>query len=101
ATVAEITGKNFIVDPRVEGKVTVITSEPMTPDEVYHTFLSVLRINGYAAVPNGKLVRIVPDAVARQFDTPPEVPGSTDTNTLVTRVIAVNNVSARDLAELL
>lgn len=101
ATVAEITGKNFIVDPRVEGKVTVITSEPMTPDEVYHTFLSVLRINGYAAVPNGKLIRIVPDAIARQFDSPPEVPGTTDSNTIVTRVLVVNNVSARELAELL
>jgi general secretion pathway protein D len=101
ATVAEITGKNFIVDPRVEGKVTVITSEPMTPEDVYHTFLSVLRINGYAAVPNGKLIRIVPDAIARQFDSPPEVPGSTDSNTIVTRVLVVNNVSARELAELL
>lgn len=101
ATVAEITGKNFIVDPRVEGKVTVITSEPMTPDEVYHTFLSVLRINGFAAVPNGRLIRIVPDAIARQFDVPPEVPGTTDSNTIVTRVLVVNNVPARELAELL
>lgn len=99
ATVAEITGKNFIVDPRVEGKVTVITSEPMTPDEVYHTFLSVLRINGYAAVPNGRLVRIVPDAIARQFDTPSDA--AVDSEAMVTRVIAVNNVPARELADLL
>lgn len=101
ATVAEITGKNFIVDPRVEGKVTVITSEPMSPAEVYETFLSVLRVNGYAAVQNGRLVRIVPDAVARQFDTPVEVPGTTPSDALVTRVIAVSNVSARELADLL
>jgi general secretion pathway protein D len=101
ATVAEITGKNFIVDPRVEGKVTVITSEPMSPAEVYETFLSVLRVNGFAAVQNGRLVRIVPDAVARQFDTPAEVPGATPSDALVTRVIAVNNVSAQELADLL
>ncbi|MBX3724826.1 MAG: type II secretion system secretin GspD [Xanthomonadales bacterium] len=101
ATVAEITGRNFIVDPRVEGKVTVITSEPMTPAEVYDTFLSVLRINGFAAVPSGRLVRIVPDAVARQLDIPAEVPGATAPDALVTRVIAVSNVSARELSELL
>ncbi len=101
ATVAEITGKNFIVDPRVEGKVTVITSEPMSPADVYETFLSVLRVNGYAAVQNGRLVRIVPDAVARQFDTPPEVPGTTPSDALVTRVIAVSNVSAKELSDLL
>lgn len=101
ATVAEITGKNFIVHPGVEGKVTVITSEPMTPAEVYETFLSVLRVNGYAAVPNGNMVRILPDAIARQFDSPPEVPGTTSPDALVTRVLPVTNVSARELADLL
>lgn len=101
ATVAEITGKNFIVDPRVEGKVTVITSEPMTPGEIYDTFLSVLRVNGFAAVQNGKLVRIVPDAVARQFETPVETPGTTSADAMVTRVITVNNVSAKELSDLL
>jgi general secretion pathway protein D len=101
ATVAEITGKNFIVHPGVEGKVTVITSEPMTPAEVYDTFLSVLRVNGYAAVPNGNMVRILPDAIARQFDSAAEVPGSTSPDALVTRVLPVTNVSARELADLL
>ncbi len=101
ATVAEITGRNFIVDPRVEGKVTVITSEPMTPSEIYDTFLSVLRVNGFAAVQNGRLVRIVPDAVARQFETPVETPGTTSADALVTRVITVNNVSAKELSDLL
>jgi general secretion pathway protein D len=101
ATVAEITGKNFIVHPGVEGKVTVITSEPMTPAEVYETFLSVLRVNGYAAVPNGNMVRILPDAIARQFDSPAEVPGTTSPDALVTRVLPVTNVSARELADLL
>ncbi len=101
ATVAEITGRNFIVDPRVEGKVTVITSEPMTPTEIYDTFLSVLRVNGFAAVQNGRLVRIVPDAVARQFETPVETPGTTSADAMVTRVITVNNVSAKELSDLL
>ncbi len=104
ATVAEITGRNFIVDPRVEGRVTVITSEPMTPGEIYDTFLSVLRVNGFAAVENGRLVRIVPDAVARQFDTPVQsapAAAQASPDALVTRVLTVENVAAAEVADLL
>ena len=43
-TVAEVTGKNFIVDPRVKGKVTVISSRAMNADEVYQVFLSILKV---------------------------------------------------------
>ena len=50
ATVSEITGKNFIVGPNVQGKVSVISARPMQPDEIYDVFLSVLRVHGYAAV---------------------------------------------------
>ena len=66
ATVSEVTGKNFIVDPRVKGKVTVISSSPMNADAVYATFLSVLQVNGFAAVPAGAAVKIVPEVTARQ-----------------------------------
>ena len=48
-TVSEITGKSFIVDPNVQGKVTVVSSRPMDADELYETFQSVLRVHGYAA----------------------------------------------------
>ncbi|HAM74737.1 MAG TPA: type II secretion system protein GspD, partial [Alcanivorax sp.] len=50
--VAEMTGKNFVVDPRVRARdVTVISNQPLTSDEVYELFLSVLQVHGYAAVP--------------------------------------------------
>ena len=52
-TVAEVSGKNFIVDPRVKGKVTVISSRPMDAGEVYEVFLSILKVHGFAAVPSG------------------------------------------------
>ncbi|KAB2898505.1 MAG: hypothetical protein F9K31_09775, partial [Dokdonella sp.] len=64
ATVSEITGKNFIVGPNVQGKVTVVSARPMQPDEIYDVFLSVLRVHGFAAVPSGSMVKILPDAVA-------------------------------------
>jgi general secretion pathway protein D len=65
ATVSEVTGRNFVVDPHVKGKVTVVSSSPMDADAVYATFLSVLAVNGYAAVPSGAAIKIVPDANAR------------------------------------
>ncbi len=65
ATVSEVTGKNFIVDTRVKGKVTVISSSPMTADSVYQTFLAVLEVNGFAAIPSGSAIKIIPDTNAR------------------------------------
>ena len=60
ALVSEATGKNFVVDPRVSGKVTVISQSPMNEDQLYNVFLSVLRVNGFAAVPAGNVIKIVP-----------------------------------------
>ena len=57
--VADITGKSFVVDPRVKGKVNVLTSEPMNKDAVYELFLSVLQVQGYVAVPAGDVTLIV------------------------------------------
>ena len=65
-TVSDITGKNFIVGPNVQGKVTVVSAKPMKPDEIYDVFLSVLRVHGYAAIPTGSMIKIVPEAMAQQ-----------------------------------
>ena len=47
ATVSDITGKNFIIDQRVRGKVTIISARPMSKEEVYQVFLSLLEVNGF------------------------------------------------------
>ena len=65
ATVSDVTGKNFIVDARVKGKVTVISASPMGADGLYETFLAVLAVNGFAAIPAGDTIKIVPEANAR------------------------------------
>jgi len=57
-TVAEVTGKNFIVDPRVKGKVTVVSSRAMNADEVYQVFLSILHVHGFAAVTSGEVIKV-------------------------------------------
>lgn len=102
STVAEVTGNNFIVDPRVKGKVTVISSRAMNAEEVYQVFLSILHVHGFAAVPSGEVIKIVPDVSAKQ-DRIPTVsdsePGRGDE--MVTRVIQVDNVAAAQLVPIL
>jgi general secretion pathway protein D len=102
STVAEVSDKNFIVDPRVKGKVTVISSRPMNSDEVYQVFLSILKVHGFAAVPSGEVIKIIPDVNAKQEDIPTttdEQPGVGDE--MVTRVIQVDNVAASQLVPIL
>lgn len=102
STVAEITGKNFIVDPRVKAKVTVISSKPMNKDEVYQVFLSILDVHGFAVVPSGGVLKIVPDINAKQSAIP-TLPDSriAGTDMVATQIIPIHNVSAAQLVPIL
>ncbi len=100
--VSAVTGKNFIVDPRVKAQVTMLSSTPMTPNAFYEAFLSILQVHGFVAVPSGDTIKIIPDANARQVpanDLPSRVSSSSDE--IVTQVIAVRNVSAAQLVPIL
>ena len=86
--VAEVTGKNFIIDPRVNAKVTMLSATPMSPAAFYEAFLSVLQVYGYVAVPAGKVIKIVPNTDARQLpanDLPENVSSTSDE--IVTQVV--------------
>lgn len=101
-TVAEITGKNFVVDPRVKAKVTVISARPMDRQEIYEVFLSVLQVHGFATVEVGEVIKILPDVNAKQG--PGNVISSASGakgDELVTRVIEVKNVAAAQLVPIL
>src|SRR5580693_4260184 len=79
--VGEVTGKTFIVDPRVNAKVTMLSPTPMTPSAFYEAFLSVLQVYGFVAVPAGKIIKIVPNTDARQLpanDLPENVSSTSD-----------------------
>ena len=100
--VSAITGKNFIVDPRVRAQVTMLSAQPMSPDAFYAAFLSILEVHGYVAAPAGDLIKILPDANARQ------VPGaeirsgqSRDADEIVTQVLTIRNVGAAQLVPIL
>lgn len=68
--VSKVTGKNFLLDDRVRGKVTIISPTKIPVDEVYPVFLSVLEVKGFTTIPSGKVIKIVPAAVARQSPLP-------------------------------
>lgn len=69
-TVASRTGKNFIVDPRVKATISVISSEPVDGDKLYDLFLSVLQVHGFAAIPAGNFIKIVPATAGLQGGVP-------------------------------
>jgi general secretion pathway protein D len=100
--VSEVTGKNFIIDPRVNAKVTMLSATPMSPAAFYEAFLSVLQVYGYVAVPAGKVIKIIPNTDARQVpadDLPNNVSPTSDE--VVTQIVTVKNISAAQLVPLL
>ena len=101
--VSQVTGKNFIIDPRVKAQVTMLSATPMAPDAFYEAFLAILSVHGFVAVPAGRNTwKIIPDANARQVpanDLPERVSASSDE--LVTQVVALRNVSAAQLVPIL
>lgn len=100
--VADITETSFVIDPRVKGKVTVISHSSLNQDEVYELFLSVLHVHGFAAVPGlDGLVKIVPNNTATKDSIRNDDNNSVKGEEFVTRVIAVENTSANELIAVL
>lgn len=100
--VSQETGKNFIVDPRVSGKISLISSKPLKQSEVYQVFLSVLGVLGYSAVPTGNVIKIVPNMESGEQATRVATnssPGKGDE--VVVRVVPLENVSASQLIPVL
>ena len=98
--VGAVTGKNFIIDPRVTGKVTMLSTSPMSPDAFYEAFLSILEVHGYVTIKTGDVIKVLPNASARQY------PGMTSTDganadDIVTQVIKVQNINAAQLVPIL
>lgn len=102
--IAEQTQKNFIIDPRVKGKLSVLSSQPMSMDEAYQVFLTALDVYGFAVVESGNNVKVIPNAQARSSGLPiVEAFTSADDNSanLVIHVIKIKNISAAEVVTLL
>jgi len=100
--VAEMTGRNFVLDPRVKGTINIVSSRPVPASLVYPTLLSALRLQGFAAVEVDGMTKIVPEADAKQNASPVTArPVAVTGDRLVTEVYALKNESAAQLVNVL
>ncbi len=101
-TVSVVTGRSFIVDPRVKGRITFVSHKPMGAAALYHVFLSMLQVLNYTVVPSGDAYKVVPAVYAKEYGARlanRTHPGQGDE--VVVRVVPVNNVSAIQLVPVL
>ena len=97
--VAKLTGKNFIVDPRVQGKITITSAKPIANKQIYPLFLSILDVLGYRAISTEKdVVKIVPADSAR-FSSLPIIKqaGNQPSAQTIVKVIQLKYISARSI----
>ena len=100
--VAEFTGKNFLVDPGVKGTVTVVAPKPITKEEAYKAFLSILEVHGYVAIESDGMTKIVPEEEGKTHETIPEkVVSVPDRDDMVTRVMHLDHIRSETLVPVL
>ena len=94
---SELTRRNFLLDERVTGKVTIMTPRKISPDEAYQVFQSALEIKGFTAIEDGKVTRIIPAASARQSGLKVVQDGDTQGEGYVTKLIRLNFVNPQEM----
>ncbi|MFZ1037518.1 MAG: type II secretion system secretin GspD [Smithella sp.] len=101
--VSELTGKNFIIDDKVKGKVTVISPKKIPVSDVYKVFLSVLEVNGFTVVPAGNMIKIVPASLAREKSVETRIknePGAPD-DRMVTQIVSLERANPDEIKRVL
>ncbi|MBN7795427.1 type II secretion system secretin GspD [Parahaliea mediterranea] len=100
--VAEATSTTIVVDPSVKGKVKVVSAKPVTRDELYNLFLSILEVHGYTAVRSGGVVRVIQSKDARSAPVSVrDVAAGSGNDEYVTQVMKLENISAAKLIPVL
>lgn len=101
--VSEVTGRNFVLDPNVQGTITVMAPTEVPVDEVFGFFQSVLETHGYTTVKAGNLVKVVPSADARgkSVETIIDTESEKTSDKMITEVIRLNYLSPTDAEKLL
>lgn len=102
--ISELTGKNFVVDDKVRGKVTVLSPSKISVEEAYKVFESVLEVHGFTTVPAGKVIKVVPSVEARQKSvelrkTPGFVPRPDDR--IITQIMPLLHANSQEVRKLL
>ena len=101
--ISELTQKNFVVDPAVKGRITVISPTKFSLEEAYLVFESVLEVHGFATVPSGTVTKIVPSVHARSKSIPTlqEAEGLPTSDMVVTRIIPLEHSSPNEVQRIL
>ncbi len=102
--ISELTGKNFVVDDKVRGKVTVLSPSKISVEEAYKVFESVLEVHGFTTVPAGSVIKVVPSVEARQKSvelrkTPGFVPRPDDR--IITQIMPLLHANSQEVRKLL
>jgi len=100
-TMAAITGRNIVVDPRVKGTMTLSTDRPVPPQAAFNQFVATLRLSGFTVVESGGLLKVVPEAEAKLQGGQVIVEGGTAGNQIVTQIFRLNYESAGNLVPIL
>src|SRR5271167_3330482 len=97
--ISEVTGRNFIIDESVRGKVTIISPSKVTAEQAYSIFQSVLQVKGFTTVQAGKIIKIVPARNVRSSAalTESQVPAETKGDEYVTRMVRLKNIDAASI----
>lgn len=98
--ISKISGRNFIVDPRVTGTVNILSSTPVAPEMTYLILLSALRMQGFAAIESEWVTKIVPEAEAKTHAVPVKKGGNRKQgDRLVTEVFTMQHESAAQMVQ--
>jgi general secretion pathway protein D len=100
--ISELTGKNFIVDNRVKGKVTVISPSKISVEEAYLVFESVLEVHGFTTITAGKIIKVVPapDARGKNIETRLMEESENVEDRVVTRLIQLKYATPAEVKKL-
>ncbi|WP_223787586.1 secretin N-terminal domain-containing protein [Marinicella meishanensis] len=96
-TISDITGKNFVIDPEVTGKITVISGQPVPEDKIYDLFLSILSVNGFTTETQGDTIKIIPIAKSN----PLAGLTSDHPDQLMTKIFRIKHIPVEEVLQML
>jgi general secretion pathway protein D len=96
--ISDLTGKNFVLDDRVKGKISVYSPTKLSIEEAYNVFTSVLELKGFTVVQSGKVLKVVPSASAKTlgFTLLPSGKRPPVNDSYIAQVIKLENISAQE-----
>ena len=100
--VSQTTGKNFLIDPRVHGKISIVSSKAINSDELYQVFLSMLQVSGFAAIQSGDIIKIIPNIDARSTGSTKQFFNKNSSgDEMIVQIVPIKYVSAEQLVPVL